>query len=173
MHDPMTVAFEIRSPFKRRSEFFPKGYRPSFITIWHKDPCKDGSDNSCDWFGDKKPQTERETRLHETLWHLETILDNSPYWPNDPAHLIFQQVKDAARALKLRSKWRLHPRWHIWHWRVQVIPFQMLWRWLFERCCYCKKGYGWNEQIMGNWGGTASWHFGCDKHSQKAPAKCD
>lgn len=50
MHDPMTVAFDIRSPIKRKSKFFPKGYREPLVTIWHCDPEKDGSDDSCGWF---------------------------------------------------------------------------------------------------------------------------
>lgn len=52
MHDPMTVAFEIKYPWKSRpSKHYPEGYRGTFITIWHRDPEKDGSDDSCDWFG--------------------------------------------------------------------------------------------------------------------------
>ena len=50
MHDPMTVAFEIRSPIKRKNKFFPEGYRQSLVTIWHVDPEKDGTDDSCGWF---------------------------------------------------------------------------------------------------------------------------
>lgn len=45
MHDPMTVAFEIKSPFKDKN-----GYAKSLVTIWHKDPEKDGTDDSCGWF---------------------------------------------------------------------------------------------------------------------------
>lgn len=68
MHDPMSVAFEIRYPWrkylpwpkqaeswedieqderKNRSQGFRDGYRESFATIWHVDPCTDGSDSSC------------------------------------------------------------------------------------------------------------------------------
>lgn len=59
MHDPMTVAWEIKSPIKRKSSLFPEGYRSTLITIWHVDPERDGSDDSCGWFkrarhGDKK-----------------------------------------------------------------------------------------------------------------------
>jgi hypothetical protein len=52
MHDPMTVAFEIRYPWLSEppSKIWPKGYRRSFITIWHKDPERRGSDDSCGWF---------------------------------------------------------------------------------------------------------------------------
>lgn len=55
MHDPSTVAFEIRSPIKRKSQWFPKGYRSPLITVWHEGPlrfagklgCRD--DDSCGW----------------------------------------------------------------------------------------------------------------------------
>ena len=48
MHDPMTVAFEIRRPWPTKKD---KTYYPSILTIWHVDPESDGSDDSCDWFG--------------------------------------------------------------------------------------------------------------------------
>lgn len=44
MHDPMRVAFEIKWPW-----YWMK-YRPNLVTIWHVDPERDGSDNSCGWF---------------------------------------------------------------------------------------------------------------------------
>lgn len=45
MHDPMTVAHEIRWPKKDKY-----GYNKILITIWHVDPEKDGTDDSCGWF---------------------------------------------------------------------------------------------------------------------------
>lgn len=55
MHDPMTVAFEIKRPWRDKPEprtngIWPKGYRPTLVTIWHVDPETDGSDDSCGWF---------------------------------------------------------------------------------------------------------------------------
>jgi len=54
MHDPLTVAFEIKYPWKKygknETHKFLRNQRSSFITIWHKDPCEDGSDDSCGWF---------------------------------------------------------------------------------------------------------------------------
>jgi hypothetical protein len=47
MHDPQTVAFDIKNPFIRKDS---SGYRPNLITIWHNDPCTDGTDDSCGWF---------------------------------------------------------------------------------------------------------------------------
>lgn len=56
MRDPMTTAFEIRYPWRAyrnaRNEW-ERTYRHSFITIWHMDPEKDGSDDSCGWFSPK------------------------------------------------------------------------------------------------------------------------
>jgi hypothetical protein len=52
----MTVAFEIKSPFKTETLSLSKNnkkaerIRPVIITIWHVDPCKDGTDDSCGWF---------------------------------------------------------------------------------------------------------------------------
>lgn len=40
MHDPMTVAFEIKMPLTDYT----------LMTIWHKDPEADGTDDSCGWF---------------------------------------------------------------------------------------------------------------------------
>lgn len=59
MHDPATVAFDIKSPFKSKpSRVWPKGYRNTWFTIWHIDPEKPGtgnrSDDSCGWF-DRRP----------------------------------------------------------------------------------------------------------------------
>lgn len=45
MHDPLTVAHEINSPFKNKH-----GDHNPIITIWHKDPETDGTDDSCGWF---------------------------------------------------------------------------------------------------------------------------
>ena len=57
MHDPMTVAFEIKSPLRGRpSKLWPKGYRNSLVTIWHRDPLRFENkicrrdDDSCGWF---------------------------------------------------------------------------------------------------------------------------
>lgn len=49
MHDPKTVAHELKSPFKNST---PGGnsYRKTLVTIWHVDPETDGTDDSCGWF---------------------------------------------------------------------------------------------------------------------------
>lgn len=47
MHDPMTVAHEIRIGSKYKND---GNYRNPIITIWHVDPETDGTDDSCGWF---------------------------------------------------------------------------------------------------------------------------
>lgn len=87
MHDPMTVAHEIRFPWRsdRRprqlgesdgSYAFRRRYRESFITIWHVDP-EDHSvrqgrrdDDSCGWFTPPTTPEERDRirKLGESEW---------------------------------------------------------------------------------------------------------
>jgi hypothetical protein len=51
MHDPKSVAFEIRYPWRGApSKLWPKGRRQSFITVWHVDPNRRGDDDSCGRF---------------------------------------------------------------------------------------------------------------------------
>lgn len=47
MHSPETVAFEIYLGKKKKRN---GKYRDPIITIWHHDPEKDGTDDSCGWF---------------------------------------------------------------------------------------------------------------------------
>lgn len=47
MHSPETVAFEIYLGRKQKKN---GNYRTPLITIWHNDPEKDGTDDSCGWF---------------------------------------------------------------------------------------------------------------------------
>jgi hypothetical protein len=46
VHDPSTVAWEIRAPWFRRDKHFRNGrYHPALVTIWHVDPETDGTDD--------------------------------------------------------------------------------------------------------------------------------
>lgn len=47
MHDPQTVAHELYLGKKKKKNGH---YRTPFLTIWHVDPEKDGTDDSCGWF---------------------------------------------------------------------------------------------------------------------------
>ncbi len=64
--------------------------------------------------------------------------------------------------LRHQRPWYSHPRWHVWHWKLQVIPLQKLNRWLFSRCAKCGKRFSYNESPIGSWSGTQIWHQACD-----------
>lgn len=220
MHDPMTVAWDIKRPWPRltREGFERKTwgrfYWPTWITIWHVDPERDGSDDSCGWFprarhGDQvilkqiqraftsewggeghhgwfdshdRPNMDtssivldmflraaqqvymgrlfdrhgwrgarRFCRRHllEILrfagngtdsWH--TFIRSSygidrrrPQWREE-------RIEEAAAIvygfiLRQSRPWYRHPRWHVWHWSIQVHPIQAFKRWAFSRCAGC------------------------------------
>lgn len=167
MHDPMTVAFEIRYPWVSRrnrnsTSKFLRTYRDSFITIWHVDPEKDGSDDSCDWFY---------SRLgHKEQAIVSRLLDNPDdnlrgyFTSSDDDHvrwLVGRIVQNTSRTLRPRPWWQ-HPHWHIWHWRFQVHPYQKARRWLFTRCATCGGRFGWNESPCAlGWHDRAVHHMRC------------
>lgn len=43
--------------------------------------------------------------------------------------------------LRHHRPWWRHPRWHFWHWQIQVHPWQQLRRRLFDRCAHCGKPF--------------------------------
>ena len=138
MHDPMTVAFDIRRPWPVKRQMLGGGkYYPSIVTIWHVDPETDGTDRSCGY-----------------LSYVE------------------------GRA------WYKHPRWHIWHWRIQVHFLQALKRRLFSRCSRCGKSFAWGYAPMSDswnssgprWfrGESGVYHHECSRPtSQGQSIACD
>lgn len=82
MHDPMTVAHEIRWPWKNKH-----GHRESIFTIWHVDPESDGTDDSCGWF---------KRAHHGDLKILEQIKKDFSfeyqYWFNDAGYPQFSVI---------------------------------------------------------------------------------
>ncbi len=77
MHDPLTQAFQIKYPWKKwggkgKSDW-ERNYREAFITIWHKDPEKGGSDDSCGWFKRSHHGDKRSSLLenyHTIYWRM-------------------------------------------------------------------------------------------------------
>ncbi len=95
MHDPQILAFDVKYPWYRyrpwpkryrhsgdrkftwrrmtdeekqgRNSFWEEGYRDTFIQIWHVDPEKDGSDDSCGWSWPKLTKRQKE-RLKNSAW---------------------------------------------------------------------------------------------------------
>lgn len=81
MHDPMTVAFEIRWPIPKR-RVLPNGaiwkdYK-ILISVWHCDPETDGTDDSCGWPWPNL--SDRENKIIDEMveWDLQF-----PYFTSD------------------------------------------------------------------------------------------
>jgi hypothetical protein len=162
----MTVAFQIKNPFLPAHEL-SRGYkyRPPLITIWHVDPEKGGSDDSCDWFGSRRPLNAREQALADAIGELTHVLGNEPFYPDprlygrEPHNY---EVQDAPikELRKARYEWarrrhRWHPRWHVWHWHLQIHPVQHFKRWVFSRCRGCGGRFRWAyAPVSGGWYGS-------------------
>lgn len=104
MHDPMTVAFKIRWPW-----FWMK-YRPPIVTVWHVDPERDGSDDSCGWSAPRLTKKQRE-RLKWLGYHEAKepwIFRDATKRAKSPAEaeaVMRGVVQAAARVLRLRFSW--------------------------------------------------------------------
>lgn len=231
MHDPMTVAFDIPSyKFRQR---WPRV--PHLVTVWHVDPERDGSDDSCDWFGGRKLTDTQQKALDKIAsafafeWHRESPYERFGWFmPKGPVDGVYRDgeqnysthalvlamfriaanehfghwsrqtssflrrhvydilmfaenscdslctdieqkhgVRDGDRKAQarriahvvyawiLRSQrpWYRHPRWHVWHWHLQIHPLQSFRRWLLTRCAGCGKRFKWGETPTGTgWG---------------------
>ena len=246
MHDPMTVAFEFRYPWRAhrhpRNEF-ERGYREAWCTIWHVDPCRDGTDDSCGLFmrarhGDKAT-LEKIVKEFDFNWDRVFQSDSGRCYPSglfhvdgepylsthgitlnlffSAAHIAFGHDRDRAmlylnrhlaeilifaenpvdslhdgivrkfqagcgeaydskaRAERIRDMavciygyilrdtrpWWRHPRFHFWHWKVNIHCLQNFKRWAFSRCSRCGRGFRWGYAPCSGWtGGGPSWFKG-------------
>lgn len=100
MHDPMTVAFEIKSPFKKRrglkGGLLGEGYHPPIVTIWHQDPEVGGDDDSCGWFAPKSTEADRQ-------WAGEFAKNEWEFWFGERFGSI--NLRDADNASILAAAW--------------------------------------------------------------------
>lgn len=172
MHDPKTVAFVVNYPWTvplgSRSIHPDNRWHPPFITIWHNDPERDGSDDSCGWF--RPPLTKRERE-----WCKEIITnpdDNIAHWftGRDDDEKVYQLALTIRNFRRTQRHWWQHPKWHWWHWSFQIHPLQKLKRFLFSRCRTCGQRFPWGYCPEGTWGGHGPrwfrselvWHHDCD-----------
>lgn len=141
MHDPMTVAHEI------------KIFGRCFITIWHVDPEADGTDDSCGWAF--AHLNDRECEYAKYL--IRDEYDNLRNWFSDiPEYDAIARISRIFRLHKtLTRRWWQHPRWHFWHWKFQIHPIQYFKRWAFSRCHYCGGRFAWCESPI-----SLGWHSG-------------
>ncbi len=215
MHDPTTLAFQIGN----------------ILTIWHHDPEKDGSDDSCGWFmrarhcdqakldriandfafqwksgvpcgwfadngepnyspqaitlgmfliasnvhfGHWSSRSNRFLRVHafDILHFAENSCDSllsfitQPYG-RDKRDTPESRAREAATIVyswicRADRPWWKHPKWHFWHWRFQLHPWQNLKRRWWDKCCVCGKR-GFKEPAYGNWDGDKIWHASCNQ----------
>ena len=129
MHDPSTLAFDVRIGKFRLAE------------IWHIDPETDGDDDSCGWAYPRL--SDSEMALARSLIYDEH--DNARSWfkgvpDSDAVYCICQMF----RIYKAHARpWWRHPRWHIHHWRIKIVSVFKFKRWMFSRCVYCGGRFPW------------------------------
>ena len=264
MHDPNTQAFTIKIPLPWKTDGFLKTdgriwAKYHLATIWHKDPERDGSDDSCGWFmrsrhGDpevlaeiirrfehdwdrvfktsKEDHDDEDGRFQQhtyfcglfkpngdphysvsgvtlnlffiatqvvfksnglTMWKrskkfLNRNLLDILLFSENPGDSLFDTITrkfekgcgeeygNEARAARIKAMaeciygwilraerpWYRHPRWHIHHWRIQVLPLQKFWHWIVDRCSVCGAKFRFNESRYSSWSGESVWHERCD-----------
>ena len=86
MYSPETVAFEIYLGEKQKKN---GNYRLPLITIWHKDPEKDGTDDSCGWF--ISPRHADQKVLEEIQKEFAFNFKNN-YWFDKEGKQIFSTI---------------------------------------------------------------------------------
>lgn len=97
MHDPSTVAFEIRWPIE--------------ITIWHEDPQTDGTDDSCGWFKPKYTEEQRRKVLQDAECHASSLQG------------IFKVWDDSNRLEIIYDIYRL-AKWNLYRQRLNAKDYQ-------------------------------------------------
>lgn len=131
MHDPLVVAFTIRRPWPQRDRYRDaKDGRPrwEFRYSW------------ATWRTFWKPST------YKAFW---TVAGIGFYWPSiitiwhvEPKgrdsgevcrHVRREQLPDGTWKVTALHGWK----WHVHHWKIQVIPLQQFRRWLLTRCEWC------------------------------------
>lgn len=189
MHDPMTQAFQISQFWRRKNKW---GFRPAFITIWHVDPERGGSDDSCDWFGRKLTKREQAYADHlidnefDNLRSMFSTFVSAPcpvhanredcygagchlgdYMEHCEREEMKSRIKCMFSCYKRQFRWRYPVRWHFWHWKIQIHPLQNFKRWAFSRCEKCGKGFSWGyAPVSGCWDGTGPLWFRSEKYVQ-------
>lgn len=109
MHDPMTVAHEIYLGRKKKKN---GNYRTPFVTIWHVDPEKDGTDDSCGWFMRKRHLPKDLVEKVKKDFEFEF---KNHYWFNESGYPKFSTM---GVALDMFSK----AAWNVFMWKAGNNP---------------------------------------------------
>lgn len=110
-------------------------------------------------------------RLFEILHFSENNMDSlytflaQPYGidPQDTAKTRSRRAAEIVYSWICRAArpWWKHPRWHFWHWKIQLHPWNAIRRRYWEKCAVCGRR-GFKESPMGSWDGDRIWHQVCD-----------
>ncbi len=148
MHDPMVVAWEVPAPLPCRVKWRDaRPGQPRWTLGRERRTNEANRGEPCyPWYrptGWRPRVAGRAFGLYRlaTIWHVE---------PNDADSGTV--CKHWADGHPLKA-WR----WHVWHWRVQIMPLQSLRARLFDRCAECgRKGrpnvsHQWDGKRLGWW----------------------
>ena len=83
MHDPMTQAFQIKSPVPWGRRYDGRRNYPALITIWHNDPETDGTDDSCGWFCRARHGNKEKLKRIEREFEFACFSEHSGYFDKD------------------------------------------------------------------------------------------
>lgn len=80
-----------------------------------------------------------------------------------------------------KRRFRIHPRWHVWHWRIRVPVILQLKRWAWSRCCRCGGRFRWGyEPVTDSWsapgpgwfkGEPSTYHHDCKRPESNGAAE--
>lgn len=163
MHDPMTVAFELRRPWPNRFGESEVGWCPRGII---------------------RSRAEAARRHGGRRWYATPFLDWHGHRYHFPALVTVWHVDPDLRGDDDSCRHAAAKRWgfqrsfwvyklHVHHWRVQVHPWQRARRWLFgPRCAGCGKRFAWKYAPIGfSWeGGGPVFHH--DHHHAPGQPPC-
>lgn len=163
MHDPCTVAFEVRRPWPQRSGTSSQGWRPSGIVVKSRR-------------GNAKQHGGRPYYFTPFLvwrgrrWYFPALIT---VWHVDPE---VGGDDDSCRH-RASKRWGFQRSFfvyklHVHHWSVQVHPWQKLRRWLFVRCAGCGRRFPWSyAPISFHWEGQGDL-FHHDQHAVPGQPPC-
>lgn len=83
----------------------------------------------------------------------------SDYWRKELSEGFFRMC---GRILSRESaRWWQHKRWHFWHWKFQVHPWQRFYRRFLARCSTCGVRFR-GRTAYSDWHGTRIWCAACE-----------
>lgn len=144
MFDPLTVAFEIKYPwrkYKPGDKQFPDGYRDTFITVWHDDPQTGGMDDSCGFEYPRIPKDLQDRIMQEVAIESQT---QEFYRVESEIETFMDEGEEVS---VVREKW--FPKFSL-EFMIESVYLFLLWR-LFkkhlllgdiQKICYLKSNPG-------------------------------